>query len=260
MQAAVEGRDESESQPMKRKRNSVSCISCRNSKLRCDEDRPCARCVRQGLGDNCTSWRSLRKTKRSILKGAAQSIDASIDDGWRGLRWSPKSEESSPSTSSWSSSMQRALGCPVSTTKPSNPAHPELSGAPTPTVTLADDIVASRKQEPCQTTVSWHDFVDDQFPSAATIMQHAQLLRGQALDDGFEAADNNCTPAALGERDGAGDGKTFAAGTADGRDAASSHSENGMMQYIDGWAVPRTAWLRASEDWVTDNLVAIKDF
>ena len=31
------------------------------------------------------------------------------------------------------------------------------------------------------------------------------------------------------------------------------------MQYIDGWAVPRTAWLRASEDWVTDNLVAIKE-
>ena len=258
MQAAVEGRDESESKPTKRKRNSVSCISCRKSKLRCDTDRPCARCVRQGLGDNCSSWRSLRKTKHSVLRGAAETSDASSDDEWRRLRWSPKSEGSSATTSSWSSSM-RTVTRTVSTMESCNHAHPEFSGAPTPTVTLAYDNVASRKQEPCQKTGSWHDFGDDQFPSAATITQHAQLLRGQALEDGCEADDNNCTPSALDKRDGVGDGKTFAAGTADGRDAASSHSEHGMVQYIDGWAVPQTAWLTASADWVTDKWMAIKD-
>jgi hypothetical protein len=32
-----------------------------------------------------------------------------------------------------------------------------------------------------------------------------------------------------------------------------------MVQYIDGWAVPQTAWLTASADWVTDKWMAIKD-
>jgi hypothetical protein len=36
---------------------SESCASCRRSKVRCDEQKPCTRCVKQGQAETCVSWR-----------------------------------------------------------------------------------------------------------------------------------------------------------------------------------------------------------
>eukprot|EP00802_Teleaulax_amphioxeia_P022211 Tamp_22634.p1 GENE.Tamp_22634~~Tamp_22634.p1 ORF type:complete len:323 (-),score=31.56 Tamp_22634:108-941(-) len=43
----------------KRKRQNISdaCTSCRRSKVKCDEEKPCRRCVKHGRAAACASWR-----------------------------------------------------------------------------------------------------------------------------------------------------------------------------------------------------------
>ena len=43
----------------KRKRQNISdaCASCRRSKVKCDEEKPCRRCVKHGRAASCASWR-----------------------------------------------------------------------------------------------------------------------------------------------------------------------------------------------------------
>ena len=46
--------------PRRNKRTRYStdvCTSCRQSKVRCTEGRPCSRCVKQGWQESCLSWR-----------------------------------------------------------------------------------------------------------------------------------------------------------------------------------------------------------
>ena len=45
--------------PAKRKRQNISdaCAACRRSKVKCDEDKPCRRCLRDGRRVECVSWR-----------------------------------------------------------------------------------------------------------------------------------------------------------------------------------------------------------
>ena len=45
----------------KRKRQNISdaCTSCRRSKVKCDEEKPCRRCVKHGRAAACASWREV---------------------------------------------------------------------------------------------------------------------------------------------------------------------------------------------------------
>ncbi len=46
----------------KRRRPNTSCNdvceSCRRSKVRCEKDKPCRRCIQAGRADSCVSWRA----------------------------------------------------------------------------------------------------------------------------------------------------------------------------------------------------------
>ena len=50
----------------KRKRNNISdaCTACRRSKVKCDEAKPCTRCVNHGWRDSCVSWRQHKMTSQ----------------------------------------------------------------------------------------------------------------------------------------------------------------------------------------------------
>jgi len=50
----------------KRKRTTISdaCTSCRRSKVKCEEAKPCTRCVNHGWRDSCVSWRQLKASRR----------------------------------------------------------------------------------------------------------------------------------------------------------------------------------------------------
>jgi hypothetical protein len=55
--------------PSRNKRTRYStdvCTSCRQSKVRCEEGRPCSRCVKQGWQESCLSWRE----KESVATAA----------------------------------------------------------------------------------------------------------------------------------------------------------------------------------------------
>ena len=49
---------------VKRKRQTISdaCAVCRRSKVKCDEEKPCQRCVKHGRADACISWRKVAST------------------------------------------------------------------------------------------------------------------------------------------------------------------------------------------------------
>ncbi len=51
-----------------RKRSNITdaCSACRRSKVKCEEERPCARCISHGWRDSCVSW---HKVKASRSKG-----------------------------------------------------------------------------------------------------------------------------------------------------------------------------------------------
>lgn len=40
--------------------------ACRRSKVKCDEEKPCKRCVKHGRADSCISWRKVRIPDPSI--------------------------------------------------------------------------------------------------------------------------------------------------------------------------------------------------
>jgi len=54
-----------------RKRSSISdaCTACRRSKVKCQEEKPCARCISHGWRDSCVSWHKV-KASRSQAPGA----------------------------------------------------------------------------------------------------------------------------------------------------------------------------------------------
>ena len=35
---------------------SRSCIECRRNKVKCDEEKPCSRCIKRGVGESCVEW------------------------------------------------------------------------------------------------------------------------------------------------------------------------------------------------------------
>ena len=54
-----------------RRRSSISdaCTACRRSKVKCEEEKPCARCISHGWRDSCVSWHKV-KASRSQAPGA----------------------------------------------------------------------------------------------------------------------------------------------------------------------------------------------
>ena len=56
---------------VRRKRSNISdaCTACRRSKVKCQEEKPCARCISHGWRDSCVSWQKV-KASRSQAPGA----------------------------------------------------------------------------------------------------------------------------------------------------------------------------------------------
>ena len=50
----------------KRKREKIAgaCTSCRQSKVRCEEARPCTRCISHGWHNSCVSWPHIKPRRR----------------------------------------------------------------------------------------------------------------------------------------------------------------------------------------------------
>lgn len=72
----------SEKPPMKRtrRRPALSCMECRERKIKCDRNRPCDRCTKSGL-PNCTYTSNPRTGSRPILR------EGDVDNS---LQYSPK--------------------------------------------------------------------------------------------------------------------------------------------------------------------------
>ncbi|KAJ2199932.1 Transcriptional regulator of nonfermentable carbon utilization [Coemansia sp. RSA 521] len=63
----------------RRRRKTVrACNHCQKSHLTCDESRPCARCVKRGLGDTCMD--GARKKAKYLIDAEPQP---------NGTSWSP---------------------------------------------------------------------------------------------------------------------------------------------------------------------------
>ena len=54
---------------LKRSNISDACTACRRSKVKCEEEKPCARCISHGWRDSCVSWHKV-KASRSQAPGA----------------------------------------------------------------------------------------------------------------------------------------------------------------------------------------------
>jgi hypothetical protein len=54
---------------VRRSKISDACSACRRSKVKCEEEKPCARCISHGSRDSCVSWRKV-KASRSQEPGA----------------------------------------------------------------------------------------------------------------------------------------------------------------------------------------------
>jgi hypothetical protein len=48
-----------------RSNTSEACTTCRESKVRCDEARPCSRCVSRNCSDTCVDWRKPSKVAKT---------------------------------------------------------------------------------------------------------------------------------------------------------------------------------------------------
>ncbi|KAL7419012.1 Transcriptional regulator of nonfermentable carbon utilization [Cryptotrichosporon argae] len=51
----------------RRKKVAKACLACQKSHLTCDEQRPCTRCVKKGMGDQCVE--GVRKKAKYLLEG-----------------------------------------------------------------------------------------------------------------------------------------------------------------------------------------------
>ena len=70
-----------QSRASKRKPSTPSsdvCVHCRVSKLGCEPDKPCRRCVRKGCADTCVSWRETQMTSGGEKGAAGMSDEGAI--------------------------------------------------------------------------------------------------------------------------------------------------------------------------------------
>eukprot|EP00960_Hanusia_phi_P065712 766193-Hanusia_phi.AAC.1 len=76
--------------PPRRSRALVACLRCKLNKVRCDENRPCTRCLRQGCSQTCLAY-SMRPTVAMIPAILSQDPSRDRPQGWSGSgkkRWS----------------------------------------------------------------------------------------------------------------------------------------------------------------------------
>ena len=48
----------------KREKINIACTSCRQSKVKCEDARPCSRCISHGWRDSCVSWHHIKQRRR----------------------------------------------------------------------------------------------------------------------------------------------------------------------------------------------------
>ena len=60
----------------KRKHISDACTSCRRSKVKCEEAKPCTRCVNHGWRDSCVSWRQVKASQREKFGAVRADVTA----------------------------------------------------------------------------------------------------------------------------------------------------------------------------------------
>jgi len=65
-----------------RKRQQVqrACLLCRQSKLKCDDQRPCSRCVKRGTEGGCVSWEGVKNANKGEAKPEAPSALSDTSD------------------------------------------------------------------------------------------------------------------------------------------------------------------------------------
>ena len=59
------------------------CDSCRRSKVRCEKDKPCRRCIKAGWGDTCVSWRTAKAptcARPTVAAPPGSSTAGELDD------------------------------------------------------------------------------------------------------------------------------------------------------------------------------------
>ena len=81
------------------------CEGCRQSKVRCDEERPCSRCVKKNLQSSCVSWRKgsgseFRKARSQLHKSMPSTGGSFFFDESGPSSFSSFSSSSSSSSSS----------------------------------------------------------------------------------------------------------------------------------------------------------------
>ena len=61
----------------KRKREKIAgaCTACRHSKVKCEDARPCTRCISHGWHNSCESWRHIEPRRRKQCRGEAELVD-----------------------------------------------------------------------------------------------------------------------------------------------------------------------------------------
>lgn len=65
-----------ETYPRKRPRPVVSCLRCRDKKLKCDRSSPCENCVKGQVADSCTYQRGLNTSSKEAPSVSTVTTDA----------------------------------------------------------------------------------------------------------------------------------------------------------------------------------------
>ena len=65
----------------KRSKISDACTACRRSKVRCEEEKPCSRCLQHDWEESCVGWRKVKaaRTQEATFRNSAGVVVQSID-------------------------------------------------------------------------------------------------------------------------------------------------------------------------------------
>ena len=64
--------------PRKRPRPVVSCLRCRDKKLKCDRTSPCENCVKAQIADSCTYQRGLNVVSKESPSVSSANVNANV--------------------------------------------------------------------------------------------------------------------------------------------------------------------------------------
>jgi hypothetical protein len=69
-----------ESNPRKRPRPVISCLRCRDKKLKCDRSSPCEKCVKAQIADTCTYQRGLSTVSKDSPSSVSTATANAVED------------------------------------------------------------------------------------------------------------------------------------------------------------------------------------